>query len=634
MYFEIFKKGNLIVRGRKYIGTLQFDHELNLAPSTTMVLEADWLNIISGREEIKIHLDDGKVFWGIVWNYTADKVNETLELDIRHVVTEWQYRQISVNHAISDNGENGKLNIVYKGDKTEKSESNSEAITASDFSVMSKKIDSMTDADWIEKAHAVAWSTLNGDKIAITSVDHSKVKKEDSEDDNKKKKVYKEGTYDVTFATAKGTKVTVSCEVVQAVSYQNAKTKTDKTNNETISARPFEVYAEEGFTAEIVKEKVKAKAWVYRHKNQPVAVTSITTNFVNEEGEYNVTASTARGTSITVKVEVKGGDDYDNVSDPSVADKLEDIYNDKNFAYPGWNIEWRGGAENRYIDYVYSKQNKLEALTETVELTDDLWWRVGFWNEKKLQIGTFGDEKPYIISTKPSGKTNIRLIQEPTIEADLENVINVATVYSDKSDGGMSSLTLREVYMDESLQKDGFPVVILHSNANNERDYRMYIDQFPQIAPNSWLEYAVLDETSIALESGTLIEGSFAFNDLSPFEIDSKTVTNEKRVTAAKTVYEATIKRLIQSRRSYDLKITTEHLPIDLLAGDKVRFIYDNSIWHLDACSNYWKKILSYDDWFYITHITYNIDEYGNEWCELTLTKWLKIERETVQNQG
>lgn len=634
MYFEIFKKGNLIVRGRKYIGTLQFDHELNLAPSTTMVLEADWLNIISGREEIKIHLDDGKVFWGIIWNYTVDKANETIELDIRHVITEWQYRQISVNHAISDNGDNGKLNIVYKGDKTEKSESNSESITASDFSVMSKKIDSMTDADWIEKAHAVAWSTLNGDKIAITSVDHSKIKKEDSEDDNKKKKVYKEGTYDVTFATAKGTKVTVSCEVVQAVSYQNAKTKTNKTNNETISARPFEVYAEEGFTAEIVKEKVKAKAWVYKHKNQEVAVTSITTNFVNEEGEYTVTASTAQGTSITVKVEVKGGDDYDNVSDPSVADKLEDIYNDKNFAYPGWNIEFRNGAENRFIDYVYSKQNKLEALTETVELTEDLWWRVGFWDEKRVQIGTFGDEKPYIISTKPSGKTNIRLIQEPTIEADLENVINVATVYSDKSDGGMSSLTLREVYMDKSLQKDGFPVVILHSNVNNERDYRMYISQFPQIAPNNELEYAVLDEESIALESGTLIEGSFAFNDLSPFELDSKTITNDKRIKAAKTVYEATIKRLIQSRRSYDLKITTEHLPIDLLAGDKVRFIYDNSIWHLDACSNYWKKILSYNDWFYITHITYNVDEYGNEWCELTLTKWLKIERETVQNQG
>ena len=627
MYFEIFKQGNLIIRGKKYIGTLQFDHELNLAPSTTMVLPADWVNIISGREEIKIHLDDGKIFWGIIWNYSPiNKVDETITLDIRHVVTEWQYRQISVNHAQS----NKELNIVYKGDKTETDVDNAEAITASDFTIIAKKIDKMTLADWIAKAHAQAWSTANGEKVAITSVDTSKFEKED--DDGKK--VYKEGTYKVKFSTAKGTTVTVDCEVVQSVDYKTAKTHSDKTNGETISARPFSVYVDEGFTASIVKKKVKAKAWVYRHKDQEVDVTSITTTFKNEVGTYTVTASTAKGTSITVRVTVEDGQDYSNVNDPSVIDKLQDIYNDTNFAYPGWNIEWRDGAENRVIDYVYSRQNKLEALTATVELTDDLWWRVGFWNEKKIQIGKFGNLKPYIISKKKSGATNIRMIQEPTIEPDLENVVNVATVYSDKSDGGMSSLTLREVYMDTSLQKSGFPVVILHSNVNNERDYHMYISQFPQLAPNNEIEYAILDEESIALESGTLIEGTYSFNDLSPFQTEGKTISDAKRIQASKTVYDAVVKKLIQSRRSYDIILTTEHIPTDLLAGDKVRLIYDNKIWEQTACSNYWKKILSLNDEFYITHITYNIDEYGNEWNELTLTKWLKIERETANTQG
>lgn len=543
MYFEVFKQGNLIVRGRKYLGTLQFDHELNLAPSTTMVLPADWLNVISGREEIKIHLNDGKVFWGIIWDYTADKVNETVELDIRHVITEWQYRQISVNHAMS----NKALNIVYKGDSTEKNEANAETITASGFSLGKSEAPSFTTAKILERARAYAWNNMNGDKVAITSVTIQK------------------------------------CETKEGSDEEECKDATLK-----------------------------------------------------DEGTYKVTLSTAKGTKLTIEVQVeeKYEPEYGTLEDPTVADKLLDIYNDTNFAYPGWQIEWLNGAQNRYIDYVYSKQNKLEALTETVELTEDLWWRVGFWNEKKVQIGTFGDEKPYVISTKPSGKTNIRLIQEPTVEADFENVINVATVYSDKSDGGMSSLTLREVYMDKTLQKDKFPVVILHSNVNNERDYRMYTDQYPKLAPNNEIEFAILDEESIALESGTLIEGSYSFNDLSPFELDSKTITDEKRVKAAKTVYDATVKKLVQSRRSYDLKLTTEHLPIDLLAGDKVKFIYDNSIWHLDACSNYWKKILSYNDFFYITHITYNVDEYGNEWCELTLTKWLKIERETANTQG
>lgn len=641
MYFEIFStQGNLIIRGKKYIGTLQFDHELNLAPSTAMTLPADWLKVISGREEIKIHFDDGKVFWGIIWNFSpVDKVNETITLDIRHVITEWQYRQISVNHAISGSEANSELNVVFKGDKTEKK--NGEAITASDFKVIAKNIDKMTDADWIAKASAQAWSTVNGDKIAVTSVDHSKIEK--GEDDESHKKAYQDGTYKVSFATAKGTKVTVECEVVQGVDYGNTKTKSNKANKETISARPFTVSTEENFTAKIVKKKVKAKAWVYKHKSQEVEVTSITTDFKNEVGEYNVTASTARGTEITVKVTVEDGASYPSDLEPTVVDKLEDIYNDTNFAYPGWNIDFQDDSASRMIDYVYSKQNKLDALTETMELTDDLWWRVGFWDEKTVQIGKFGEVKPYTISKKPSGKTNIRMIEEPSIEPDLENVANVATVYSDRSDGGMSSLTLREAYMDEELlrkgiidkkiQKDEFPVVILHSNANNARDYRAYTTQFPALAPNNELEYAILDTEGIALESGVVIEDSYSFNDISPFEIDGKTVTDKKRAEAARTVYNTVVKRLIQRRRSYDLKPTTEHLPIDLLAGDKVRLIYDNRIWEQTKCSNYWKKILSYDDYFYITHISYNIDEYGNEWCELTLTKWLKIERETVQNQ-
>ena len=198
----------------------------------------------------------------------------------------------------------------------------------------------------------------------------------------------------------------------------------------------------------------------------------------------------------------------------------------------------------------------------------------------------------------------------------------------------MSSLTLREIYEDLDSQKEGFPVVILHSNVNNERDYTQYISQFPELAPNNEIEYAVIDEESIALESGTVIEGTYSFNDLSPFQIDGKRITNEKRKQAAMTVYEAVIKKLIQARRAYDIHIVTEPIPCDLEVGDKVRFIYDNSIWNMEACSSYWKKILAYDDFFYITQITYNYDQYGNLTNELTLAKWLKVERETQNNQG
>lgn len=542
MYFEVWKKGKLIKRGTKTLEPISFDNELMLIPEYELVLPIEWIDYFDGWEEVKLFVND-KCFWGIVWDVEEDKVAETITLTIRHAISEWQFRQISVNHAISglDSDPNNLINIVYKGDSVTTNNDNDESITASEFTVLLSRAKKMSDADIISVAVASAWITSNGDKVAIASV--------------KKEK------------------------------------KGDNDSYTTVSS-------------------------------------------LNAEGEYRITFATAKGTSVSIEANVQkdGDESYDTVTDPSVVDKLMDIYTDMNFAYPGWNIDIEDATGAEMIDYVYSRQNKLEALTQTMELTADSWWRVGFTNEKKVELGKFGEKKPYIFSLKPSGKTNIRIIEEPTIDYDFENVINVATVYSDKSDSGMSSLTLREVYNDPSLQKSGFPVVILHANVNNERDYSKYITTSiatSKIAPNAELEFAVIDEESIALESGTLIEGTYSFNDMSPFELDGKTITDEKRVKAATTVYERTIRKLIQARRSYNVTLLTEELPIDLNVGDRVRLLYDNMLWNIEACSSYWKKILSVDDWWYITAINYSIDETEVETNSVTLAKWIRIDRET-----
>lgn len=533
MYFEVYKNGNLIKRGKELLEPLSWDSELMFCPEMDLVLPIDWLEYFDGREEVKVYVND-KVFWGIVWDLEPNKAEETLTVSLRHVISEWEYRQISVNHAQSDKN----LNVVYKGDEVEKSTENDETITASPFNI--KTNSNATNAKLISKAMAKAWVTSNGDPVKITSV-----KKEKQNDDNKW---------------------------------------------ETVSN-------------------------------------------INSEGQYRLTYSTAKGTSVRIEISVekKLEQTYNTISDPSVVDKLEDIYANPNFAYPGWQIDFQDGSEDEMIDYVYSKQNKLEALTQTIELTDDFFWRVGFHNEKKVEIGKFGDKKPYVISLKPSGKSNIRMITEPTIDYDFDNVINVATVYSDKSESGMASLTLREVYNDPTKQKEGFPVVILRAGVNNERMYTNYgaPKTPPKMAPSNELEFAVLDEESIALESGTLIEGSFAFNDLSPFNVDGKKITDKKRLRAAEKVYKAAIRALKEARRSYNIEVVTEELPADLEVGDKVRLIYDNLIWNEEACSSYYKKVLAYDDWFYVTRIQYEIDENEVETNTVTLAKWLKVDRET-----
>lgn len=625
MYFEIWKNDTLIKRGKKTLEPLSFENELMFVPSFDLVLPIDWLEYFDGWEEVRVYINN-KCLYGLVWDLEPDKAEEILTVSCRHVISEWEHRQISVNHAMSDKN----LNIVYKGDQEESSKKHDETITASDFSISLKALKKMTKAKWIKKASAKAWVTSTGDKVKIATVDHSDVKKE-------------EGSYDVTYATAKGTKITVECTVKENITYNKRKSKINKQNQEVVSAKGFTVDIDMDFTKAKVKEKVDAKAWVYKsNPRQSVPIDTITTNFVNQVGSYTVTATTSAGSSVTVWVDVESGTGYGD-TEASVVDNLEDIYNNMEFAYPGWIIEMEEEAGEEMIDYVYSKQNKLDALTQTMELTPDVFWRVGWWNYKKVEIGKFGEEKPYIISTKPSGERNIRIISEPVIDYDFESVINVATVYSDKSDSGMASLTLREVYNDadllnrgkieELIQDENFPVVILRGDANNERDYTDYLAPFqpPKVAPNNELEFAVLDIESIALESGRLIEGAFTFNDLNPFEKieNAKHITDDKRIKCAKAVYKASIRKLKQNRRALNFVVEVEEIPADLLPGDKVRLIYDNSIWNIEACSSYYKKILAEDDWFYVIKAEYDIDENEVETNTLTLCKWIKIDRDT-----
>lgn len=623
MYFEIYKQGKLIKRGTKCLGDLSWSNEMMYVPECTLTLPAEYAEYFDGREDVKIHVNN-KLFWGHVKNnYTLDKVSETIEIPLSHIVCEWDYRQISINHAISDPDDvDNVMNVVYKGSKVKKA--NGEGITANNFKINTKDAKKITDAKLIEKAFAQAWSTVNGDTIPVAKVDRGKL-------------TNKPDTYNVKFSTANGTSVTVECEVKDNVDLGGLRYKTNKTDKEKITARRFKMDIEDvpSLTDKELIKISQAKAWVLRKPKQKIGVKVVENNIVAEKGSYTVKFSTVtNNTELTIDVRVDDlSEDYVNL-DEYVEDKLQDIYDDTNMAYPGWVIDYQDGAENTMIDYVYSRQGKLEALTKTMENTTDLFWRVGFGAEKVIEIGKFGHKKPYTISVRPSGVTNRRMITEPSITPDYENVINVATVYSAKSNGGMSSLTLREVYEENedakilALKKD-FPVVILHSNVNNERDYTRYITQYPELAPNNELEYAVLDTESIRLESGVLIEGTYAFNDLGAIGIESRKLTNKQRRKASQTVYKAAIRKLKEARRNYRFEVTVEEMPPDVNVGDKIRVIYDNSIWNLEACSNYWKKILRMDDWFYIEKMTWDIDSTGKETNALTLVKYLKIDRET-----
>ncbi|MBO7733973.1 MAG: hypothetical protein J6S67_15520 [Methanobrevibacter sp.] len=553
MWFEIYKSGKLVIRGNDIIDdALDWDNELMSVPSLSIHLPVYYIDYISGREEIKIFVND-KCFWGIITGIDVDKDSEIVDLSITHVVHEWTYRQISVNNAVKDK----RIQFVFKSKADRVREQNGVSICASNFSCLP------TDTNFKTLAKVQAW-------------------KEDE-----------------------------SVIPLSGITYKLFTRKQEKTTDEP-------VYTEIQSLPSLDKKDETKEVYVRFY------VTS-------EPGLY-----------VQVQCTVTNDPERDNgevdITDASVFDQIEDIYGDMNFAYPGWDIDYQDSSGSEFIDYVYSRQNKLDALTRTMELTDDFFWRVGFTNQKLIEIGKFGKRKNWIISKRDTKGSNISLIEDPHIDYDFSNVINVATVYSEKSAGGMNSLTLREVYNDPSLQRSGFPVVILRANVNNERNYSKYITQFPSLAPNNELEYAILDEESIAIEDGHLIEGTFAFNDITAFqekeddEGNTIEVTDKDRIEAATSAYKAAVRKLKQARRSYKISLVTEQLPPDINVGDKVRFIYDNSLYELGECSDYIRYLLNYDNWFYITRISYHIDANETETNEVVLEKYLKIDRETKES--
>ncbi len=600
MYFEIYREGKLIKRGDEILNEPTWSNGLMEVPSTMVTLPIDYAEYIEGREEFKLFMDD-KCFWGIVIRCPRDKVNETIDVHLEHVVHEWTYRQISVNNGIKD----GEINVVFKGAKVETEDG--ETITANPLTILMSELGTFETNDYIRRAGAAAWDA-HGEGLGI-EVDNSAV-------------VEEEGTYDVTFST-RAVSVTVEATVKKDDEQEDTK------EGVTVKANSFSMTEDEVryFTASDYIQRANATT---TSGTLEVDYSAVRTTYgtysvkfyvmVPKEGEDDVEVA------VTVDCVVAG----ENSGDPTVADDLADIYADANFAYPGWKLNFSLNAQDQTIDYVYSRQNKLDALTQTMELTPDLFWRVKFYESKEIDISEFGDEKEYIISMKPDGVNNIQIVEDPEVEYDFEHVINVATVYSEKSDTGMSSMTLREVYEDPTLQDPGFPVIILRSNVNNERDYRMYVDPYPKLAPNNDLEYAIIDEESVALEAGQIIEGTYAFNDLSPFTPDDENgktteVSDWDRKEAALKAYHAACRKLKEARRRLKINVAVTHIPVDLNVGDMVRFIYDNELLKLD-CTPYQKYILGFDDWFYITAVDYESQNGGVD--TVTLEKYLAIDRD------
>ena len=285
------------------------------------------------------------------------------------------------------------------------------------------------------------------------------------------------------------------------------------------------------------------------------------------------------------------------------------------FNHEGWTFLCMDDIKDVKFTYLFSNQDKLTALTDACKQTEDVFWRVSLTEMRTIEIGKFGKYKELMID-----ETNM-LGEVFGVEEDFQDICNYGIYFTDKSDSGTTALTLRDVYNRPELQNKSFPIIMTGQEINTERNYQ-YIDLLP-FGANNQGDYAVLDVEGVALEEGNIFEEAFTSNDVQSVAEKNEEVTDADRLEASKQLYKQAVRKLIHSRRKIGYSVTIGDLPIEYNVGDKIRLTMVSQILEMTTCTNYYKKMLEIDDYFYISSLTENIQSGGHTTYELTVEKYI-----------
>lgn len=295
--------------------------------------------------------------------------------------------------------------------------------------------------------------------------------------------------------------------------------------------------------------------------------------------------------------------------------KLDGMFNDTD-----WTYKFLDNSEDVAVTYLFSNQSKLQALTDICKQTEDVFWRLSLTEERTIEIGRMGQYKQLMIN-----ETN--LIGDGLVtERDFTTITNYGIYFTDKSDSGTTALTLRDVYNHQELQNPAFPVIMTGQEVNTERKYN-YIDLIAFGANNNG-DYAVLDTEGVALEAGEIYEEAFTSNDVQTVAKDNKELTDADRLIASRQLYTQAIRKLRHSRRKVGYRLQVAHIPADHNVGDRVRLTFVDEILKSEKCTNYYRKLLSTDDYFYITSLELTVNVDGFTEYSIVVEKFLYNDKE------
>lgn len=342
-----------------------------------------------------------------------------------------------------------------------------------------------------------------------------------------------------------------------------------------------------------------------------------------EEAESATSTSTSESQSTSSSESSSESDSSQNsetakkVSNDKILEQSKNQVEDLRgkFNHDGWTFLCMKDIDDVTFTYLFSNQDKLTALTDACRQTEDVFWRVSLTEMRTIEIGKFGQYKELMITEDNMLGTTFDVVE------DFKDITNYGIYFTDKSDSGTTALTLRDVYNRPELQDDAFPIIMTGQEINTERNYQ-YIELLPFGANNAG-DYAVLDVEGIALEEGNIFEAAFTSNDVQSVAEKNEEVTDADRLEASLQLYKQAIRKLIHSRRKIGYTVKLPSIPLEYNVGDKVRLTMISQILEMTTCTNYYKKLLEVDDYFFISAITENIELGGHVTYDLTLEKYL-----------
>lgn len=326
---------------------------------------------------------------------------------------------------------------------------------------------------------------------------------------------------------------------------------------------------------------------------------------------------------------------------------------------------FRDGVENTPIEMSFSSQNKLAALNEVLSNTEEVHFVVDLSKEDTIILGKFGDLTPVLISPtayyddedcNERDKSNfVTMLTEPVYNVDYTNHFNRAVVFCGDVAEDIMHMTLKEVYEDQSLQIEGFPVGMydneinlqpeaewkersesdthIHNTTkiNNEKVYKKY--EVVAYANNDNREYYVTDQQQLN-EDGVIYHTVFNFTDLYPIpELERKeneddpdeeaveyAITDDDRKAIVQRAYWRAIRKLKSQRPEHVWQFNSTPLPYNFQDGQKVSFYFVKKVVNRDDdCEPYEKTVVKIQKDLYVTKRTITFDEELNEINTITL---------------